>query len=61
MFIAVTGLGAIVIHAGRRFDATTVMAMLLLIVVIAFIAVGLIRALDRRLTTWLPSTARPSG
>lgn len=61
MFIAVTGLGAIVVHAGKRFDATTVMAMLLLIVIIAFIALGLLRALDRRLTGWLPSNARNQG
>jgi NitT/TauT family transport system permease protein len=61
MFIAVTGLGAIVIQAGKRFDATTVMAMLLLIVIISFIAVGLVRWLDRRLTRWLPSTARESA
>ena len=60
MFLAVTGLGAIVIRAGGRFDATTVLAMLMLIIILAFIALAIVRAIDRRLTRWLPSTARVS-
>lgn len=61
MFIAATGLGALVIQAGARFDATTVLAVLILIIVIAYLAIELVGLLDRRLTSWLPSTERVGG
>jgi NitT/TauT family transport system permease protein len=61
MFIAATGLGALVIRAGSRFDATTVLALLLLIIVIAYAAIELVGAIDRRLTRWLPSNERAGG
>jgi ABC-type nitrate/sulfonate/bicarbonate transport system permease component len=61
MFIAATGLGALVIQAGARFDATTVLAILILIIVIAYVAIELVGFIDRRLTGWLPSNQRVGG
>ena len=58
MFIAATGLGALVIRAGARFDATTVLAVLLVIIIIAYLAIELVWLIDRRATSWLPSTER---
>jgi ABC-type nitrate/sulfonate/bicarbonate transport system permease component len=58
MFIAAVGLGALVMDAGRRFDAETILAVLLVIIVVAVAAMQLVQLLDRRVTRWLPSTAR---
>jgi len=58
MFITAVGLGAVVISAGRRFDAETVLAVLLVIIIVALIAVKLVQLIDARMTAWLPSTAR---
>lgn len=58
MFIAVFGLGEIVTRAGGRFDATTVLAILLIVIALAFASIEIVRAVDRRLTGWLPPTAR---
>jgi NitT/TauT family transport system permease protein len=58
MFISAVGLGAVVISAGRRFDAAAVLAVLLVIIVVALIAIKLVQLVDARLTGWLPSTAR---
>lgn len=59
MFIAAVGLGALIINAGRRFDATTVLAVLLITVAVALLIGMFIQAIDRWLTSWLPETARP--
>jgi NitT/TauT family transport system permease protein len=61
MFIAAVGLGALVIQAGARFDATTVLAILILIIIIAYVAIELVGLIDRRLTRWLPSNERIGG
>lgn len=61
MFIAVTGLGAIITDAGRRFDAESILAVVFVVLFVAFGLVGLIQWLDRRLTSWVPSTARQLG
>jgi len=58
MFIAVVGLGAISLRASRQFDTETVLAILLLLIGIAFAAVGTVHLVDRRVTSWLPSTHR---
>jgi NitT/TauT family transport system permease protein len=58
MFIAVVGLGAVVTDAGRRFDATSVLAVLIVMIVVAFALIKLVQIVDARLTSWLPSTAR---
>ena len=58
MFIAAVGLGAIIINAGRRFDATTVLAILLVTIATALIVSAGLQALDRRVTAWLPDTQR---
>ena len=58
MFISAVGLGAVVISAGRRFDAAAVLAVLLVIIIVALIAIKLVQLVDARMTGWLPSTAR---
>jgi ABC-type nitrate/sulfonate/bicarbonate transport system permease component len=58
MFIAAVGLGALVMDAGRRFDAETILAVLLVIIAVAVASMQLVQLLDRRVTRWLPSTAR---
>lgn len=58
MFIAAVGLGAIIIRAGRRFDAETVLAVLIVTIVTALLIGAVIQILDKRLTHWLPDTAR---
>lgn len=58
MFIAAVGLGALVTAAGNRFDATTVLAVLVLIILVAFIVVKVVQIIDRHLTSWLPETQR---
>lgn len=58
MFIAITGLGYVVVNQGKRFDAAGVLAVLLVIILTALVAVKLVQFVDRRLTAWMPSTAR---
>jgi NitT/TauT family transport system permease protein len=58
LFIAAVGLGAVISRAGSRFDATTVLAVLLLTLIIAFLVVRVIMWIDRRATSWLPETQR---
>lgn len=58
MFIAVVGLGAVVTDAGRRFDATSILAVLLVMIVVAFALIKAIQIVDARLTSWLPETSR---
>jgi NitT/TauT family transport system permease protein len=58
MFIAVVGLGGVIMTAGRNFDAETVLAVMTLVIVIAFCVVWLVERIDRRLTAWLPATSR---
>jgi ABC-type nitrate/sulfonate/bicarbonate transport system permease component len=58
MFIAVVGLGKLVQDAGRQLDAASVLAILIVIVIVAFVSVAVVQAIDHRLTSWLPSTAR---
>jgi ABC-type nitrate/sulfonate/bicarbonate transport system permease component len=58
MFIAAVGLGAIVRSAGSRFDATSVLAVLMVIVGFAILVDQLMTAADRRFTSWVPSTRR---
>ncbi|MGH2606797.1 MAG: ABC transporter permease subunit, partial [Anaerolineales bacterium] len=52
MFIALMGLGALVRTYGGRFDAVHVLGVLFVIVAVAVLGVGLIQALERRLTRW---------
>jgi NitT/TauT family transport system permease protein len=58
MFIAVVGLGGAVISAGRNLDLTTVLAIMTLIILIAFAVLAVVDRVDRRLTPWLGSNAR---
>ena len=58
MFIAVVGLGRVVTEAGGRFDAASVLAVLLVIIAVAWLAAAVVQAVDRRLTAWLPEVKR---
>jgi len=60
MFIAVVGLGRVVTQAGKSFDGAAVLAILLVIIVVALAAVALVQFVDRRLTGWVPDTAKES-
>jgi ABC-type nitrate/sulfonate/bicarbonate transport system permease component len=55
MFLAAVGLGAIVVSAGKQFDAATVLAMFVFILVIAFALLGVFHLFERRVRTWLPT------
>jgi len=61
MFIAVVGLGAMVMSSGRRFDSEGVLAILVVLLILAFALVRGISWVDGRLTSWLPSTTRTEG
>ncbi|MFD9857657.1 ABC transporter permease [Streptomyces alboflavus] len=58
MFIAVVGLGHLVTEAGGRFDSASVLAVLLVVVAVALGALALVQAVDRKITHWVPRTAR---
>lgn len=58
MFIAAVGLGGIVMNAGRRFDAETVLAVLIVTVVTALLVSLAVQSVDRRVNNWLPSVER---
>lgn len=61
MFIAAVGLGRVVMDAGRRFDSASVLAVLMVVIIVAFAAVKIVQIIDARVTWWLPSTARTGG
>jgi NitT/TauT family transport system permease protein len=58
MFIAIVGLGRLVMDGSRAFDASLVLSVLIVIVVIAFVVVWLVQQIDNYLTRWLPKTTR---
>ena len=58
MFIAVVGLGRVVTQAGGRFDAAAVLAVLLVIIAVAWGAAAAVQAIDRKVTGWLPDVNR---
>lgn len=58
MFIAFTGLGALIMSAGSSFNAARVLALLLIITIVALILGWMVTALDHRTTRWLTSTHR---
>ncbi len=58
MFIAVVGLGRVVTRAGGRFDAPEVLAVVLVIIIVAWAASMVVRIVELRVTRWLPSVSR---
>ena len=58
MFIAIVGLGRLVMDGSRAFDASLVLAVLIVVVVIAFGVVFVVQQIDNYLTRWLPKTTR---
>jgi NitT/TauT family transport system permease protein len=58
MFIAIVGLGRLVMDGSRAFDASLVLAVLIVVVVIAFGVVWVVQRIDNYLTRWLPKTTR---
>jgi NitT/TauT family transport system permease protein len=58
MFIAFTGIGAMIMAAGGSFNAARVLALLLMITIVALILGWVVTTLDRRVTRWLVTTHR---
>lgn len=58
MFIAIVGLGRLVEDGSRSFDSSLVLAVLIVIILVAFLAVWVVQAIDSYLTRWLPKTSR---
>jgi len=52
LFITITGLGGLIKKAGSVFDATTILAVVFLTILVAIIGVYAIRSFERRLITW---------
>lgn len=52
-FIALVGLGALVRTYGNRFDATRVLALILVIIVIVMILNWFVTAWEKKFTTWM--------
>jgi NitT/TauT family transport system permease protein len=52
MFIAFVGLGGVVQKYGSQFDASKVLAITLVILIVALAAGVLVQAADRRMTSW---------
>ena len=57
MLVALTGLGAALRTHGTRFDAPAALAVLLVVVVVALAATGLVRWVDARLNAWARSAS----
>jgi NitT/TauT family transport system permease protein len=57
MFIALVGLGAMVRIYAASYDVERLFAVILNILVVALIAIGIVQAIDRRLTRWEESAA----
>jgi NitT/TauT family transport system permease protein len=58
MFIAIVGLGRLVMDGSRSFDASLVLAIVIVVVLVAFAVVWAVQQIDNYLTRWLPKTAR---
>lgn len=58
MLIAVVGLGAVVMNAGRQFDAAGVLAILLLVIAVALVTGWGVQFVDQRINGWLPEARR---
>ena len=48
----------VVTDAGGRFDATSVLAVIVVIVAVALMVIGLVQTVEKRLTSWLPKSER---
>jgi NitT/TauT family transport system permease protein len=58
MFIAVVGLGRIIVISGRQLDVASVLAVLIVVVLVALALMRVLLIVEQRLTGWLPETAR---
>jgi NitT/TauT family transport system permease protein len=52
LFITITGLGGMIKKAGSVFDATTILAVVFITILVAILGVYAIRGFERRLITW---------
>lgn len=59
VFIAVVGLGGVLVRAGRVLDSATVLAILLATIAGSILLVSVVNAADRRLNRW--AVSRPGG
>lgn len=55
MFIAVVGLGAVLMRAGEQFNAARLIAVLVVVTGVAMVLLWLLDRLDARMNAWLPS------
>ena len=58
MFIALIGLGSLLVESQRKLDASGVYAVLAVIVGVSLLLIHVVDRVDRRLTSWLPSASR---
>jgi NitT/TauT family transport system permease protein len=58
MFIAVVGLGRLIVSSGRQLDVASVLAVLIVVVLVALVMMRVVWLVERRLTGWLPDTYR---
>lgn len=58
MLIAVVGIGGLSNRFGRAFDSAGMLALLLLVILVAFILDMLTNSLDSKINAWLPATSR---
>jgi NitT/TauT family transport system permease protein len=58
MFIALVGLGKVIQDAQHQLDATTVIAILAIVVAVSLLLMAVIERIDLRLNGWLPRTER---
>jgi NitT/TauT family transport system permease protein len=58
MFIAVVGLGRLIVSSGRQLDVATVLAVLIVVVAVALVLMRIVWLVEQRFTGWLPETRR---
>jgi NitT/TauT family transport system permease protein len=58
MFVAVVGIGGALMRSGQLFDAESVLAIMLFLIIIAFGVVWLVTIAERRTLRWLPAIGR---
>jgi NitT/TauT family transport system permease protein len=58
ILIALVGLGGISASFARAYDSEGVFAILLVVIIVAIVADGLVGLLDKRVNSWLPRNQR---
>jgi len=58
MFIAVVGLGRLIVSSGRQLDVASVLAVLIVVVAVALVLMRFVGLIEERFISWLPETHR---